>query len=187
MKNSNKHTNIGLAIGMIIAAVIFRIIPHPFNITPLIGIALFSGAKIENKKLSILIPVITFLLSDVLLSYINNYSFYHSTILFTYGSILLIVLLGRYLQNQSFNIVKTTGFTLLSSLLFFVISNFGVWLFGNMYSMNLEGLINCYVMAIPFNRFTWLGDLVFTFVLFEVYEIVNSKLLTMKAQQNIKR
>ena len=107
----------------------------------------------------------------------NNYPVLHSTILFTYGSIALIVLLGRLLnKDKSFNSVKIAGLSITSSFLFFIINNFGVWLLDNMYPMNISGLVSCYVMAIPFNKFSWLGDLVFTMAIFGAYELISHKL-----------
>lgn len=165
-----------LATGLILLAVISRIIPfHIHNITPLIAVALFAGAKFSDKKWAIIIPVLALFVSDAILSYQNHYDLFHNTILFTYSSILLVIFLGRFLLNDKFKIGKTIGLTLTSSLIFFLLSNLGVWLFGNMYTLNLEGLIQCYVMAIPFNKFSWLGDLFFAFVLFGSYEYVSNK------------
>ena len=77
--------------------------------------------------------------------------------------------------NEKFKIGKTVGLTLMSSVIFFIFSNLGVWLFGNMYSLDMQGLIKCFVMAIPFNQYTWIGDLFFVFVLFGIYEYVSNK------------
>ena len=167
-----------LITGLILIAVISRIIPHPFNVTPLIAVSLFAGAKFEDKKWSFIVPLLSFFASDIILSFMYHYDVFHNTIFFTYSSILLIVLLGRILNNKKINIGKTIGLTLASSLLFFIISNFGVWLFGGMYSMNATGLINCYIMAIPFNKFSWLGDLFFVALLFGIYEFVSNKYFT---------
>ena len=165
-----------LATGLILLAVISRILPfHIPNVTPLIAVALFAGAKFNDKKWAVIIPIVSLFISDAILSYQNHYDLFHNTILFTYGSILLIIFLGRFLLNEKTKIGKTIGLTLASSLIFFVLSNLGVWLFGNMYTLNLEGLIQCYVMAIPFNKFTWLGDLFFVFVLFGAHEYVSNK------------
>lgn len=165
-----------LATGLILLAIISRILPLQIpNLTPLIAVALFAGAKFNDKKWAIIIPMFAFIASDVILSYQNHYDLFHSTILFTYGSILLIIFLGRFLLNGKLKVGKTLGITLASSLIFFVLSNLGVWLFGNMYTLNVEGLVQCYAMAIPFNKFTWLGDLFFVFVLFGTYEYVSNK------------
>lgn len=183
MKTERNTSNVWLICSLIVAAVIYRIIPHPFNITPLIAVSLFSGAKFQDKKLAFIIPVVALFISDILLAYMNNYSVFHNTILFTYGSVMLIVLLGKFLnKDKSLNIAKTAGLSISSSLLFFIITNFGVWVMGNMYPMNFSGLVSCYVMAIPFNKFSWLGDLVFTMAIFGAYELVAHKLITTNAK-----
>ncbi|MBK9329421.1 MAG: hypothetical protein IPM95_08955 [Sphingobacteriales bacterium] len=109
--------------GLITATVIFRLIPHPFNVTPVMAMALFAGAKFQDKRWSLLIPVLTMLVSDVLLSYINNYTLLHNTIFFVYGAILLSVCLGWLLHSDKINVVKTAAVTLVSSVLFFIITN----------------------------------------------------------------
>lgn len=182
MKTTINYSKFWLTIGLIVAAVIFRIIPHPLNMTPLIAISLLAGAKFENKIFAFIIPIIALLLSDIVVAYTNNYPFLHDTVFFTYGSVLLIVLLGTLLKGKSFNAGKTAAISLTSSILFFIISNFGVWLFSNMYSLDINGLVKCYVLAIPFNKFSWIGDLVFTFTLFGLYEIVMNKFIAPKAQ-----
>ncbi|MBP8192486.1 MAG: hypothetical protein KAX69_02695 [Chitinophagales bacterium] len=179
MKTQNKNNNFWLITGLISAAVIFRILSNTFfffNFTPVIAIALFSGAKFQDKKWSVIIPVVSLFISDVILSYLNNFDIFHNTILFTYGSILLVILLGRLLNSERLNISKTAVFTLLSSLLFFVITNIGVWLFSNMYTLDLTGLTKCFVLAIPFLQKSIAGDLFFATVLFGVYELVSIKL-----------
>ena len=179
MKTQIKNNNFWLITGLISAAVIFRILSNTFfffNFTPVIAIALFSGAKFQDKKWSVIIPVVSLFISDVILSYLNNFDIFHNTILFTYGSILLVILLGRLLNSERLNISKTAVFTLLSSLLFFVITNIGVWLFSNMYTLDLTGLTKCFVLAIPFLQKSIAGDLFFATVLFGVYELVSIKL-----------
>lgn len=175
METTKLNNNFWLITGLILAAVIFRIIPHPFNITPMIAIALFAGAKFKDAKWAVVIPVVSLFISDVILSYTNHYELLHNTIFFTYGSLLLIILLGRLLNNSATNTVKTVGFSLVSSLIFFIITNFGVWLFGNMYTLDFDGFIKCYVLAIPFNKFSWAGDLFFVLALFGVYEWISKK------------
>lgn len=179
MKTQIKNNNFWLITGLISAAVIFRILSNTFfffNFTPVIAIALFSGAKFQDKKWSVIIPVVSLFISDVILSYLNNFDIFHNTILFTYGSILLVILLGRLLNSERLNISKTVSFTLLSSLLFFVITNIGVWLFSNMYTLDLTGLTKCFVLALPFLQKSIAGDLFFATVLFGVYELVSKKL-----------
>lgn len=182
MKTAKYHSNFWLITGLVSAAVLFRIIPHPFNMTPLIAVSLFSGAKFDDKKYAFMVPVITLLLSDVVLSYMNHYPLLHDTIFFTYGSVLLIALLGMLLKKQSFSIVKTAGLSVLSSLLFFILSNVGVWMFSNLYTPDMAGLVKCFVLAIPFNKFSWIGDMAFSLTLFGIYDLIIVKYYTTKTQ-----
>ena len=164
-----------LITGLILVTIIFRIIPHPFNVTPVMAISLFAGATISDKRWSILIPVLAMFLSDVILSLTNHYSLFHNTIFFVYGSILITVGLGWNLQSKKVNVGKTALFTLISSILFFVITNIGVWLFGGLYSQDISGLEKCFVMAIPFFKYSLLGDSFFVMVLFGTYEFISQR------------
>jgi len=165
--------------GLILLAVISRVLPfHLNNFTPLIAVALFAGAKFEGKKWSVIVPLVSFIISDVILSYQNHYNFFHETIFFTYSSVLLIIFLGKSQLSGKLKIGKTIGVSLVSTTIFFAISNLGVWLFGNLYSMDVQGFIQCYIMAIPFNKFSWLGDLCYVAILFGIYEFVSIKYFT---------
>ncbi len=149
---------------LILMAALIRFLPHPANVVPIAAMALFGGAHF-NKKYALLMPIIVMFLSDIFLGF-------HNTMPFVYGSFLLTGLIGIFLRkHNSFKWVL--GGTLLSSILFFVITNFGVWLMnmGNMYSQNLAGLVQCYVMAIPFFKNTVLGDLFYTVMMFGGYEV----------------
>lgn len=172
--------------GLITATIIFRLIPHPFNVTPVMAMALFAGAKFQDKRWSLLIPVLTMLVSDVLLSYINNYTLLHNTIFFVYGAILLSVCLGWLLHSDKINVVKTAAVTLVSSVLFFIITNLGVWMFGGLYTADADGLVKCFIMAVPFFQYSLLGDIFFVAVLFGAYEWIKStypKSLGMSAER----
>ncbi len=173
MKNSTSTSNFWLATALIIASLIFRIVSNQlafFNFTPVIAVALFAGAKFKDNKWAFLIPIITLFISDAVLAYLNNFSLLHETILFTYGSLMLIIALGKVLQKDKLNVPKIAGLSILSSALFFILTNFGVWAFGNMYTHDIDGLIKCYVLAIPFNKVSWMGDMVFSLALFGAYE-----------------
>lgn len=109
MKTQIKNNNFWLITGLISAAVIFRILSNTFfffNFTPVIAIALFSGAKFQDKKWSVIIPVVSLFISDVILSYLNNFDIFHNTILFTYGSILLVILLWKIIEQRTFKYFK---------------------------------------------------------------------------------
>ncbi len=152
--------NLITTIGIIIIAASSRIIPHPPNFTSIGGLAIFSGIHFE-KKSAMFIPLLAMLVSDLILGF-------HSTMLFVYASFLIIFFIGRMIRNKT-NISKLISAGLVSSVLFFLITNFGVWLLFDMYAKNFGGLINCYLMGIPFFRNTILGDLFYTMAFFYGY------------------
>ena len=148
MKNKfNRIQKIVLLI--IIFGFVCRLIPHPPNFSPVTAIALFSGLNLSDKRIAFSIPLIILFLSDLILgiSIIN---------LFVYTGFLMIVFLGTKVKSIKF------GNIILSSFIFFLISNFGVWIIG--YPKNIEGLILCYTMAIPFFGYSIAGDLFFAYL-----------------------
>ena len=134
---------------IIIFGIICRLIPHPPNFSPVTAIALFGGLNFSDKRIAFSIPLVVLFLSDLMLgiSMIN---------LFVYTGFLTIVFLGTKIKSIKF------GNIILSSFIFFLISNFGVWIIG--YPKNIEGLILCYTMAIPFFGYSIAGDLFFGYL-----------------------
>ena len=151
-----------LAIILILIGISLRFAPHAPNFTPVAAIALFAGAYL-NKRVALIVPLILMVISDLFLGL-------HNVILFTWGGFMLAALLGmRLSKNNSF--VKTTSFSLVSAILFYIISNFGVWLMG-WYPPTIKGLVDCYVLAIPFLRNFTLATLIYTAVFFGAYELI---------------
>lgn len=151
-----------LAISLIILGLLMRFIPHAPNFTPVAAIALFGGVYL-NKKQSFFAPLALMIVSDILLGM-------HNTVLFTWGSFCLIAVLGYTIRNKP-SLLRVTGMSLASSLLFYIVSNFGVWLMG-WYPRTVTGLVDCYVMAIPFFRDFTAATLIYSAVLFGAYELV---------------
>lgn len=151
---------------LILLAAVSRLLPHPANFTPIAAMALVGGVYFE-KKYALIIPLVALFISDIFIGF-------HSTVPFVYGSFILIGLVGIWLKSHK-KPLPILGCTIFSSLLFFVITNFGVWLTGGgwFYPKTLEGLIECYVMAIPFFRNSIIGDLIYTTGLFGVFEFAN--------------
>ena len=148
---------------VVLMAVVMRFLPHPANIAPIAAMALFGGAYL-NKKYAVVLPLLAMLISDLFLGF-------HKTMLFVYGSFLIASIIGINLKNKV-KIKPVLGASLLSSVVFYVVTNFGVWLTSGMYEMTFLGLIKCYVLAIPFFRNTIAGDLFYTVMMFGGYEIV---------------
>ena len=139
-----------LIIGFLLFAVLVRLIPHPPNFTPIIALALFGSTTFKNKWLGISLPILAMGISDLYLGF-------YSISIWVYGSFFLISLLGLYWKKIQ---VKNV---FISSLIFFIITNFGVWLGG--YPKTIEGFLLCYTMAIPFFINSILGDLFFSYLL----------------------
>ena len=143
---------------MIFVAAMSRLIPHPGNFTPVMAIALFSGASILSKRDSLLIPFFAMLISDAIIGF-------HSLMPVVYGCMALFTVLGWYLQKDK-GIVKTVGFSVLGAVFFFVVTNFAVWLGSSLYEKSIAGLIQCYVLAIPFFNNTVASTLLYGIILF---------------------
>lgn len=148
---------------LILAAAFSRLIPHPWNFTAIGAMALFGGTYVSSKRMSLLVPMIALFLSDLVLGL-------HSGMFWVYGAFALIVMLGWTLKNKEANVFRISGITLLSSVLFFAITNFGVWMMGGFYPKTAEGLVACYVAAIPFFTNQVMGDVFFVALMFGAYE-----------------
>jgi len=153
---------------IIVIAAITRLIPHPPNFTPIIAMGLFGGTYIQNRALALLIPIGAMFLSDYFLGL-------HSTIYWVYSSLLLVVILGIILINRV-NIKNCMAAALSGSFLFFVVTNFGVWFTSGYYPKNLEGLIACYTLALPFFGNTLISSVIYTAIMFGGYEILKRTL-----------
>lgn len=156
---------------IVVLAAITRLLPHPPNIAPITAIALFSGAKI-NKKIAYLLPLSAMIISDFFLGF-------HSTMFYVYLSFLLITLVGRIVANKN-KVSFLFSITLFSSLLFYLITNFGVWASTTIYAKSFNGLINCYLMGLPFLRNTLIGDLFYTSLFFYGYDFSSVLLIRVK-------
>src|SRR3984893_8280236 len=147
-----------LLISIILLAALSRLIPHPPNMASVTAVALFGGAYFSDRRLAFLVPLAALFLSDLVLGF-----YHHMEVV--YASFALIVCIGLWLQ-QNRSALRIAGAALASSVLFFLLTNFGVWAFGSLYPRTLDGLIACYTAAIPFFGNTLQGDLLYTVVLF---------------------
>lgn len=146
---------------IVITAVLSRLIPHPPNFAPITGIALFSGARLTGAK-RFIIPIAIMILSDIFLGF-------HATIPYVYGSFIIISLLGSiFLKKRNAPTILMVSFG--SSLLFYLITNFGAWLNLDMYDKSFSGLMSAYIMGLPFLRNAILGDLFYSLGLFYGYQ-----------------
>jgi len=153
-------------VGIPLAAAATRLLSPPPNFTPLFAMALFGGACFSNRIAAFAVPLAAMLLSDLALGLIRYGTAVFPSMPFDYASFVLTVLLGCWVRRRQCSPVAIAGAALASSVLFFVVSNFGVWLQWHLYPKTLEGLVACYIAAIPLFKNALAGDAVFTLVLF---------------------
>lgn len=149
---------------LIIIGVLSRLAPHPANVTAVGALAVFSGTRYGTTK-ALAITVGTMLISDAFLGF-------HTVMWATYGSFALSVLLARrFLQKKT--IIRIAGITLTSSILFYLVTNFAVWVVpGSMYPKTLAGLAQSYIMALPFFRNSLIGDFSYSAIFFGSYALM---------------
>jgi hypothetical protein len=147
-----------LPLGLVMLTVLARLVPHAPNLAPIAAIALLSGSLYSFPR-SLILPLGAMALSDAII----GFSPWPIT-LAVYGSFALTTLLGAFLRQRNFWKVPVAA--LASSLLFYIITNFVVWLTSGMYQPTFAGLIYCYVNALPFLKNTITGDIIYTVVLF---------------------
>lgn len=176
----NKQNNSSLLsiVLLIVFAAFTRLFPHPENFTALGAMAVFGGAVTKDKKLAFVLPLFALLLSDVCLQlFTSRKGFYGTTQLFVYAAFMLITFLATFIRNKS---VGNIAFAAVwSALIFFIISNFGVWLSSTTtYAHNVAGLVACYAAALPFYKNdlfgnfllnSIIGNLFFSALLFGAY------------------
>ena len=157
-----------LLTAMIFGAATLRLLPHAPNFDPITALALFAGASVEDKRWAFALPLAAMLLSDALIGF-------HSQMFMVYAAFALIVWMGSGLRGHTRSL-PVAGASLAASTLFFIMSNFGVWAFDNLYPRSLDGLIACYVAAIPFFGNTIAGSIVYALVLFGGLALAEKKI-----------
>ena len=165
MENSKILNRFWVSFLIICLAVFCRLTPHPPNFAPIAGLSLFSGANL-SKKQAFLIPLLSMFISDLILGL-------HSTMLYVYLSFVFIVFIGFSIKKrQNFYSLIISSF--FYSFLFYLITNFGVWVSTEIYPKSINGLIQSYVLAIPFFRNTVLSDFLYTILFFYGYRFALS-------------
>ncbi|NUM81556.1 hypothetical protein HUU42_12185 [bacterium] len=148
----------------------YRLLPHPWNFTPVCATAIFGGMYL-NKKYAIALPLLSMIVADSVL----GMDWIVTPVI--YACIASSALIGSWIKNERSHtskfIVRTLGGTIASAVIFFVFTNFATWLAYDTYTKDMTGLIQCYVMAIPFFRNTLAGDVLFISVFVAIYEWMN--------------
>ena len=156
-------------LGLIMLLALSRLIPHPPNFTPILGMAVFSGAIINKKILAYLVPLAAMLLSDLYLGF-------HSGMPIIYFTLAICVLIGTFIESRVTILNSILGITA-GVLVFYLITNFTVWYGSGMYENSFSGLITCYVMGLPFLQNTFISSLIYGMGAFLIYEVINKRLI----------
>jgi len=175
---------------LVLAALIFiaalsRVLPHPPNFSPIEAVALFGGAYFAKRHWALLVPLAAMFLSDMVLGLLRGglYLEYFASAgyLLVYACILLSTLLGFGLRGKV-SASRVLGYSLAGSMLFFLVTNFGVWLSSPMYPQNAAGLLAAYVAGVPFFQWTVLGTLFYSALLFGGFELLRKRVPALRAQ-----
>ena len=163
-----------VAIALVVFGVVMRLSEHPYNFTPILAISLFTGICFYNRKYLLTVPLLMMFISDYFLGF-------HSLILWVYAPLLICLLIGiaarQYLSGYT-----VLYSSVLCSVIFFLVSNFGVWIIG--YPKTFEGFISCYIMALPFFKNTLIGTVMYSYVFLYAYSFLTTRTLVLKKVVN---
>lgn len=151
--------------GITLAVAMTRVVPHPWNFTPVGALCLFGGAYFARRWAAYGVPLAALVLSDLVLA-ATHYTFAQLQYMPpVYLSFALIVGLGTLLRGRT-RLLPVAAAAVAAALLHYAITNFAVWLFQDFYPRTGEGLVACYVAALPYLKNMLAANLVFSGVLF---------------------
>ena len=165
----NAKNSIYLALGLVALLSLSRLIPHPPNFTPILGMAVFSGAIISKRFIAYLVPLAAMLLSDLYLGF-------HASMPIIYFSLAVCVLIGTFIEARV-SILNSFLSISLGVLVFFLITNFMVWYGSGMYEYSISGLVTCYFMGLPFVQNTFISSILYGMGAFLIYDIINKRMI----------
>lgn len=180
MEKSKINIRIGILSLIVLLAAFSRLIPHPPNFTTIGAMSLFGAAYFSRKYLAFVVPIVAMWLSDLLLNnviygqYFDHFVWFYNGFYWTYAAFIFIGFIGFGLLKK----VRPANLLIASlsaSVIFFLVSNFGVWASGTMYPNTFSGLINCYAAGLPFFKNTLMGDLAYSGALFGIFELAQYK------------
>lgn len=159
--------NVLIPVGLILAVAASRLLPHPPNFTPVMSVALFGSAVFANRYIGILVAIAAMAISNIILGP-------HSTWPYVYGAMVLTGVLG-FLLREKRGVVRILAVTVTGSVLFFLITNLGVFISQDLYPKTFAGLATCYAMALPFFKNSLAGDLIFSVSLFSLHHMLTER------------
>lgn len=158
---------------VVIIGAVSRLLPHIPNFSPIAAMALFGGASISNKRLAFIMPLLAMFLSDCVIELTTGFGF-HNTIVYVYVAFILTTVIGIII-SRNVGIKLIVAGSLISSILFFIVTNFGYWAASG-FQMGTAGLNAAYIAGIPFFRTTLLGDLFYNAIFFGTFYLAQTKI-----------
>jgi hypothetical protein len=172
-------------VGLIVLAALTRLLPHPPNFSPVEAIALFGGAYFAARGWALVVPLVAMFASDLALGLVNGgiyFDYFASAgFMLVYACIALSTVLGFGLRGRV-NGARVLGYSLIGSVLFFTVTNFGAWLGSPAYPQNAAGLAAAYVAGVPFFQWTVLGTLFYAALLFGGFALLRRQVPALRAQ-----
>jgi len=153
-----------LATALVVLGTVMRIVPHPWNLTPIGAVALFSGACFDRKRWAFAIPLLAMFLSDAVIGF-------HSLIPVVYATFAATVIIGMLIRGRTpaLSPVRIGAGAVASATLFYIVTNFAMWTISTIYPRTFSGLVACYIAGIPFYGTMVLGDLLYAAILFGTF------------------
>lgn len=172
MRAQNLRTQLITISAIIFLLALFRLLPHWPNVSPIAAMALFGGACFADKRMAFIIPFVALFLSDLVLGL-------HNSMIFVYAGFALTVTIGFLLKDRV-NITNTAFAVVASSVLFFLLTNFGAWMTSGLYAKSAAGLMQAFVAGIPFFQNSLLGNVVYAAVIFGGYHLLQKNVAGLK-------
>jgi hypothetical protein len=158
---------------IVFALALFRLLPHWPNVSPVSAMALFGGAYFADKRLAFIVPFVALFLSDLVLGL-------HNSMIFVYAGFALTVTIGFLLKDR-INITNTAFAVVVSSVLFFLLTNFGAWMTSGLYAKSATGLVQAFVAGVPFFQNSLMGNMVYAAVIFGGYHLLRKNIAILKS------
>lgn len=141
-----------------------RVLPHPWNLTPVGAVSLFSGGCFDRKRWAFIVPLAAVFLSERLLGI-----GYHQLTPVIYATFALIVVIGALIRDRRQSPLAVAGGAVASATLFYIVTNFAMWTISEIYPKTVAGLLACYVAGIPYYGTMLAGDLIYSALLFGTF------------------
>ena len=165
-----------LFIGFFLLLITSRVFSDIPNFTPTLSLIIFASYYFRNLTISSSIVLLSLIVSDIFIGF-------YSYIFFVYGSFLVIIYIAPIIMKKltTMSVLVTS---VISPSIFFIISNFGVWFAGSLYTRDLNGLIECYVAGLPFYDESLLSTILFSYTIFIIYKLlITNRILIEKTEK----